>query len=121
MSKKPLIICDSGHNEAGIKEIVKQIEEVSYNKLHIVFGVVNDKTLDTILNLLPKKAIYYFTKADIPRALDETILQKEAEKYGLKGESFPTVNHAFEIAKQNAENDDLIFVGGSIFVVAEVL
>lgn len=117
----PLIIADTGHNEAGIKEIISQIKNTAYKKLHFIFGTVNDKNIDTILTLLPKNATYYFTKAKIPRALDENILFKKAKKTGLSGKAFSTVKEAYSIAKQNASKTDLIFIGGSTFVVAEII
>lgn len=117
----PLIVCDTGHNEAGIAEVVKHINVVPHKKLHFVFGTVNDKKLDNILRLLPKKATYYFTKANIPRAMDENELAGIASKFNLRGNTYPTVSAAFSNAKNNAEQNDLVFVGGSTFVVAEVL
>jgi len=117
----PLIIADTGHNEAGIKEIISQIKNTAYNKLHFIFGTVNDKNIDAILKLLPKNATYYFTKAKIPRALDEIILFEKAKKIGLSGKAFSTVKKAYSIAKQNASKNDLIFIGGSTFIVAEII
>jgi len=121
LGEKPLIFCDTGHNEGGIKYIKEQLNSIKYNKLHIIFGVVNDKDIDTILALLPGNAEYYFTKAKIPRALDEKVLSQKAKKFGLNGKSFNTVKNAFKAAKENAKDDDLIFVGGSTFIVAEVI
>jgi len=89
--------------------------------LHFIFGTVNDKNIDKILSLLPKEAVYYFTKAQIPRALNETILQKKAKTHGLSGNIYSTVHKAFNSAKKNASEKDLIFIGGSTFIVAEVL
>ena len=117
----PLVICDTGHNEDGIKQVVNQLKNTAYKKLHIVFGTVADKDPDAVLKLLPQNAIYYFTKADIPRALDEKILANKASELGLIGNSFKEVKTAFNQALINAEANDLIFVGGSTFVVAEVL
>ena len=117
----PKIICDTGHNTDGIKQVVSQIHKTTYKSLHIVFGVVNDKDIYHILALLPKNASYYFTKANIPRALDEKELLISAEKYGLKGKSYVSVSEAFNAARENAEKDDLIFIGGSTFIVAEIL
>ncbi len=117
----PLIIADTGHNEAGIKNVINQIKKTPYKKLHFIFGTVNDKKLDTILNLLPKNAEYYFTKAQIPRALNEILLQEKAKEFNLKGQSFNTVGEAFENAKIKAEKEDLIFIGGSTFIAAEVV
>ena len=121
LSSNPTIVCDTGHNEDGIKEVVSQLEKYDYEKLHIVFGVVKDKDVTTILNLMPRKAIYYFTRADIPRSLPAQELKEKAENFGLKGEKFDSVKEAFNEAKKNAGLNDLIFIGGSTFVVAEVL
>lgn len=117
----PRIVCDTGHNEAGISAIFKQINKIAYKKLHVVFGVVNDKNIDNILALLPQDALYYFCKASIPRALNEDILQKKATSFKLKGQAYETVNAALQSAKNNADKDDFIFVGGSTFVVADCL
>lgn len=121
LGKNPLIIADTGHNEAGIKEVLKQIKLTPHKNLHMVFGVVNDKDVTSILKLLPKKAIYYFCKASIPRALNETDLYTIAKKNKLKGAPFPTVKKALKAAIKNADKKDLIFIGGSTFVVADAL
>ena len=121
LSEHPLIICDMGHNEDGIKQITQQIAELHFNKLHFVFGVVKDKNIDAILSLMPKQAQYYFCQANIDRAMDAEELTKKAIKSGLKGAAHTSVKQALETAKKNATKDDLIFVGGSAFVVAEVL
>jgi len=117
----PRIICDTGHNEGGIREVVAQIGQTPYKALHFVIGMVNDKDISGVLRLLPKDAIYYFTKASIPRALDENQLMKMSVYFNLQGSVYPSVADAFAAARQNADADDLIFVGGSTFVVAEVL
>lgn len=117
----PLIIADTGHNEAGIKEVISQIKNTAYKKLHFIFGTVNDKNIGTILTLLPKNAIYYFTKAKILRALDENILFEKAKMFGLSGKTFSTAEYAFFAARQNASKNDLIFIGGSTFIVAEII
>ena len=117
----PTIVCDTGHNEAGISFIVEQLKKESYRRLHIVFGMVSDKKRDKIYKLLPKDAIYYFTKASIPRALDERSLRAEAREYGLQGKSYSSVKRALSAAKSAASEDDFIYVGGSTFIVAEVL
>lgn len=117
----PLTVLDVGHNEDGIKEIVKQIELTGKQTIHIVMGMVKDKAIDNALQLLPKHAQYYFTKAAIPRALNESILQEHAASYGLIGNHYATVSEAFAAAKHHASKDDLILVCGSVFVVAEVL
>lgn len=121
LNQKPLVICDSGHNEAGIKYVVEQLDKLEYNKLHFVLGVVNDKDIDKMLSMLPQGAIYYFAKANIPRGLDAKLLKEKAKRFNLKGKSFSSVNTAYKTAMKNAGEDDLIFIGGSTFVVAEVL
>ena len=121
ISKNPLIIADIAHNEAGIKEVFRQVKTIKYKNIHIVFGTVNDKDIQKILSLLPKKEIYYFCKANIPRALDENTLASKAEKFGLKGKTFSSVKQALNSAKKNAGQKDLILVTGSAFVVAEVI
>jgi dihydrofolate synthase/folylpolyglutamate synthase len=121
LSRSPLIICDTGHNEAGLKAVMKQIQDTPHEKLHFVFGMVDDKETGDILKLLPKDAIYYFCKADIPRGLDANELQAEAKKIGLNGESYSSVYNALEAARKRANEKDLVFIGGSTFVVAEVI
>ena len=121
LSEQPLTICDTGHNEEGVKELVSQIENTNYNKLHIVFGAVNDKSVDKVLELLPKKASYYFCAAKIPRAMAVEELVEIANQKGLKGISCFSVKNALALAQQSAKKDDLIFIGGSTFVVAEVV
>lgn len=117
----PRTICDTGHNEGGIREVVAQIAQTPYKRLHFVIGMVGDKDIAGVLQLLPGDATYYFTRAAIPRALDEHQLMKMASYFNLKGEAYPTVSVALETARKNALPDDLIFIGGSTFVVAEVL
>lgn len=121
LGHNPLIVCDTGHNEDGIRMVVEQINQTVFKKLHFIFGAVADKDISKVLAILPKDAVYYFTKANIPRALNEKILKEQASDYGLKGESYPIVLEAFEKAKKTAGVNDLIFIGGSTFVVAEVL
>jgi len=121
LSSNPLIICDTGHNEDGIKQVIKNLEAVSYNKLHIVIGAMKDKDLDHMLPYLPKEAFYYFSNPDMPRAMDAEELAQKANYYGLKGEVCGSVINAFNLAKESYIEGDLIFVGGSNFVVAEVL
>ena len=117
----PLIICDTGHNKEGLEYVMKQIHSIPKSGLHIVVGFVNDKDLTSVLPLFPVDAKYYFTKAGIPRALDQNILKDKAASYGLVGGSYPTVRIALDSAKREAKPDDMIFVGGSTFVVAEIL
>ena len=121
LGHNPQIICDTGHNEAGIKEVIEQIRNTPYKNLHIVWGMVSDKDADAILSMLPTDAIYYFTKADIPRSLDENLLWQKAKKYNLKGNSFPDVKTALNKARKNSTLNDLIFIGGSTFIVADIL
>jgi len=121
LGRNPRIVCDTGHNEAGIKEITEQIKAIAYKNLLMVIGVVNDKNIDKILSLLPQNAKYYFTKASIPRALDENILMQEAKKHKLIGKRYNKVFDALKAAKKDAKENDFIFVGGSTFVVAEVV
>ncbi|MBQ19174.1 MAG: tetrahydrofolate synthase [Flavobacteriales bacterium] len=121
LNKQPLMVCDTGHNEAGIKLILAQLAEQDYEKLHFVLGVVNDKDITNILQLLPKHAIYYFCQANIPRALEVYILAEKATTVGLSGTTFPSVEAAYQAAQKNATAQDMIFIGGSTFVVAEVV
>ena len=117
---EPMVIADVAHNEAGMKELVQQIELTPHQNLHIVFGMVKDKDIDHILALLPKSATYYFTKAQIPRALDEEVLQKQAARHQLQGKVYSNVNLALYATSLHAKKDDLIIVCGSIFLVGEV-
>jgi len=117
----PAVILDTGHNVDGIKYVVKHIEKHEHNQLYFVIGMVEDKDVDAVLQLLPKDAIYYFTKASIPRAMNEAVLARKALSFGLKGKTYPTVKQAIEAARKNAKTKDMIFIGGSTFVVADAL
>jgi dihydrofolate synthase/folylpolyglutamate synthase len=121
LKQKPLIICDTGHNFEGLKYTMNQIRRIPARRVHMILGFVADKELSPIFPLLPSDAVYYFTKASIPRALDENILREKARAYGLKGNSFNTVAEALDEAKSNASENDLIYIGGSTFIVAEVI
>ena len=121
LQHNPKIICDTGHNSHAIRHIVRQLHDERYKTLHIVFGMVNDKDTSTILSMLPKNAFYYFTQPSIDRALDVETLWERAKEYGLHGYSYPTVELALEAAKKNADEIDLIFIGGSSFIVADAL
>ena len=121
LGDKPGIICDTGHNVAGISEILKQLNSLKFENLHMVIGMVDDKDIDEVLGMLPKGARYYFTKASIPRALDEVLLKEKAAKYQLEGDAYKNVAEGLKAARLNAKAEDLIFVGGSTFVVAEVV
>ena len=116
----PTVVLDVGHNEDGIKQITAQIELTDYDNLHIVIGMVKDKEVEKVLSLLPKEAKYYFTKAQIPRALPEKQLAEKAKTAGLSGNFYPDVNTALKDAIQHADKKDLILVCGSVFVVGEV-
>lgn len=118
---EPLIIADTAHNEGGIRYIAEQLSSMKYNTLRIVFGMVKDKDISTVLSLMPKNAIYYFTNASTQRSLPATELQSMASEYGLQGNAYPSVKEAFEAAKAASGAEDMIYVGGSNFVVAEVL
>ena len=121
IAKKPLTICDTGHNEDGIKNNIKQLKKLKFNKLHFVFGTVNDKDLRKILRLLPVNAQYYFCSANIERSLNSEKLLEESKNFKLLGEGYESVIEAYHSAQSNAKMDDLIFIGGSTFIVAEVL
>jgi dihydrofolate synthase/folylpolyglutamate synthase len=121
IQESPKVICDTAHNSDGLKIVLKQVLQQEYNHLHIVLGVVNDKELSTILPLFPINATYYFCKPNIPRGLEAPILQERALANKLIGEVYSSVSEAYMIAKKNANAEDFIFVGGSTFVVAEIL
>ena len=120
LGASPKIICDTAHNKEGLSIVLHQIEKETFDTLHIVFGVVNDKDLDEILPLLPINAIYYFCKPNIPRGLEAITLQTKAEKFNLKGAIYNSVLDAYNHAKNNATKNDFIYIGGSTFVVAEL-
>lgn len=121
LGKAPLILCDSAHNINGLRYVVEALHQLQAEKLHIVFGTVSDKDWTKLWSLLPKHAHYYFCKANIPRGLDAEELQQRAAAHQLQGVAYPSVQVAFEAAQAQASKRDVIFVGGSIFVVAEVL
>ncbi len=121
LSLKPLVICDTGHNKAGISEVLQNINQTPYKKLHMVIGMVKDKDINAVLALLPKNAIYYFCQPQLERALPANELAEQAANHQLAGKVFDTVEKALTNAKDSASNEDLIFVGGSTFVVAEIL
>ncbi len=121
LQNNPLVICDTGHNVAGIRAIVSQLKGLQYNKMRVVMGMVDDKNIEGVLALMPEFAIYYFAQANIPRALDKEQLQKQAQLFGLFGKTYRSVNDALKSAINEADKDDVIFVGGSTFVVAEVV
>ena len=120
LQTQPLTIADTGHNEAGILEVVNQLKRYTYSQLWMVIGMVNDKDISKVLDLLPKDATYIFCQASIPRAMDAHELASKALEKGLMGQVIPKVTDAIEFARKNAGADDLIFIGGSTFVVAEI-
>lgn len=121
ISLSPRVLCDSAHNEDGIRLALEGIAKLKFDRLHVVFGTVSDKSPSKILKMLPKDASYYFAKANIPRGLEADLLAQQAKGFGLKGKAYRSVRSALAAAKQAAKQNDLIFVGGSIFVVAEVI
>ena len=121
LGDSPKVICDTAHNKNGLEIVMYQIQKEKFDTLHIVLGVVNDKDLDEVLPLFPKNAIYYFCKPNIPRGLDAAILYQKATTFGLHGEVFNSVSEAYKKALQIASKSDFIYIGGSTFVVAEIL
>lgn len=117
----PTMVCDTAHNSEGLKEVMEQLKKECYTNLHMVFGVVNDKDLNSIFAVLPKQATYYFCKPDVPRGLDEKELKTLFLAKGFKGEAYDSVNEACNSALKSALSSDFIYVGGSTFVVAEIM
>lgn len=120
LQQNPTVICDTGHNEDGVKQIIKQLHEIPKNKLHIVWGMANDKDVAKILGLLPNNAQYYWCAPQNPRALKTDTLLEAGAQLGLDGGIYASINKAIEAAKKTAQINDLIFIGGSTFVVAEI-
>jgi dihydrofolate synthase/folylpolyglutamate synthase len=121
IQENPRVICDAGHNIGGIKYITEQLARVDCRELRIVFGMVNDKDITSVLKMMPKNAEYYFTQASIKRAMQADDLKNMAERFGLMGNSHPNVKEALEAALSDSSDDDFIFVGGSCFIVADLL
>jgi dihydrofolate synthase/folylpolyglutamate synthase len=121
LSTEPLTICDTGHNPEGIQEVLKNIAATPYQHLHFVIGMVNDKDISKVLSMLPTDATYYFCRPDIPRGLEAESLKHQAESLSLHGKIYANVKEAYLSAQKAAQKDDLVFVGGSTFVVAEVV
>lgn len=121
LSTNPLTICDTGHNEDGLSYVIEQINQTPHNNLHFVLGMVNDKDVDKVLSMLPKQAHYYLCKADIPRGLDVELLEEKTKEAGLTYSTYNSVKEALSAAQKNAKENDLVFVGGSTFTVAEVV
>jgi len=121
LNEQPKIICDTAHNKEGLQYVMAQLRAENYKQLHIVFGVVNDKDVDSILPLLPKEASYYFCKPNVPRGLDADILKSNFMSKGFHGQTYDSVSEALKAAKKHATTKDVIYVGGSTFVVAEIV
>lgn len=121
LRENPTVVCDTAHNKHGLEVVVKQVLDAKYNKLHMVIGFVNDKDLDEILPLFPQNAVFYFCKPDLPRGLHVDVLQVAASKFGLNGKAYDSVPKAYAAALENSGANDFIYVGGSTFVVAEIL
>ena len=121
LQQSPKILCDTAHNKEGLAFVLRQLQQEKFENLHIVLGMVSDKAVETVLPLFPKNATYYFCKPTIARGMEATELKQQAENFGLNGVAFPTVKKALQAAKKRARPTDLIFVGGSTFVVAEVV
>ncbi len=121
LGANPAIICDTGHNEDGVRDIVEQLNNTAFQNLHIIWGMVNDKDINSVLQLLPQNAQYYFVTPTIPRGLEAKELKKVAKKYGLLGNEYSDISEALKKSKKNASSNDLIFIGGSTFVVADVV
>jgi len=121
LQEKPKVICDTAHNKEGLQIVFKQLKKEKFKKLHIVLGVVSDKKMEAIFPLFPKDAVYYFCKPNIPRGLSEEVLQEKATHFGLQGKKYSSVENAYKKALHNANQEDIIYVGGSTFVVAEII
>jgi len=121
LQQNPKVIADTAHNTEGLKIVLNQLKKEHYNNLHMVIGVVSDKKLEDVLPLFPKDAVYYFCKPNIPRGLNEEDLKQKASEFNLMGEKFSSVDKAFKKALRNANQEDMIYVGGSTFVVAEII
>ena len=120
LGENPKVICDTAHNKNGLEIVLKQIQKETFNHLHIVLGVVNDKELDEVLPLFPKDATYYFCKPNIPRGLDANLLHEKALQFSLTGDTYNSVTDAYNTAQNNSTKNDFIYIGGSTFVVAEL-
>jgi dihydrofolate synthase/folylpolyglutamate synthase len=121
LQTEPKVICDTAHNKEGLSIVLNQLKKEKYDSLHIVLGVVSDKKLNEVLSLFPKNARYYFCKPNIPRGMKVEELMEVSKVFGLKGNKYNSVNQAYNDAKNNSVKNDLIYVGGSTFVVAEIL
>ena len=121
LRQEPKVICDTAHNKEGLEYAMAQLQDEDFEKLHLVFGVVNDKDLKAVLPLLPEKAHFYFCRPNIPRGMDAEVLKENAEVFGLKGEAYKSVSEAYAAALASAGKADVVYVGGSTFTVAEII
>ena len=121
LQEKPMVVCDTGHNVGGWEYLAQQLRDNNYEKVHVVFGMAGDKDVDTVLSLMPVEAHYYFTKASVRRAMDEQTLQEKAARFHLLGDTYSNVMDAYHAALKNAAEGDLVYVGGSSFIVADLL
>ena len=121
LQEHPKVICDTAHNKDGLKYTMNQLLKEDFKRLHIVFGVVSDKDLESITGLLPKNAIYYFCKPNIPRGMEAELLQEQLNKSGFNGAAYNSVNEAYKSALMSSKKQGVIYVGGSTFVVAEII
>ena len=121
LQNNPLVVCDTAHNSEGLSMVMEQIQQQKFDRLHVVLGFVTDKNLDAILPLFPKNAHYYFAKPNIPRGLDAEVLREKASGFGLRGKTYGSVTKAYKAALKQAVDADFVYVGGSTFVVAEIV
>ena len=121
LGKKPLTICDTAHNKGGLEYIFRHLATLPHQRLHFVFGMVSDKDVDAVLSMMPKDAVYYFTQASVQRAMPAEEVCKRAKAHDLHGKVFNNVKSAFIAAKEEASSEDIIYIGGSTFVVADLL
>jgi dihydrofolate synthase/folylpolyglutamate synthase len=121
LSREPLTICDTGHNKEGFAQVLPLLQRTPHKKLHFVLGMVEDKDINTMLQQLPKNARYYYCKADIPRGLAASSLMEQGTAMGLQGETHISVQDALDAAQSAAGHDDLVFIGGSTYTVAEIV
>ena len=121
LEEKPTLICDTGHNTGGMQYIVEQLSYMKYENLHFIIGMVNDKDINGVISMLPKNAIYYFTQASVKRALPANEIKAIGNSHGLQGNAYNSVKEALEAAKKNASENDMIFVGGSTFIVSDLI
>ena len=121
IQQNPTVICDTGHNIGGWEYLSRQLKENNFENVHIIFGMAADKDITAVLSLMPTSAHYYFTKASVKRAMNEITLQGKAEAFHLNGKAYPTVIEAYTAAMANAQSNDLVYLGGSSFIVADFL